>query len=161
MRSPMRNAWCNPGRNLLLAVVVMSFSGALSVGALPAEGAENTASGEEAVAPSSGPIIRWNMERSRFEGVTAEQRAKLVSEFKQAIEARFAGEGRPMPRPGEVRTKTLANGLTSARVPMDQLNFSLVRVGANGQLEPMCADDWSQAHGALVGQSVRKEPVER
>jgi hypothetical protein len=94
---------------------------------------------------SGGPVIRWVKPAGEFQRPADEAVAAILKEFNARMAAKFAGGDGVLAPAGRAHVETLPNGLRRARVTVDQLNVSLVRVGADGRFANVCTDSPERA----------------
>lgn len=139
---------------LVLAVALVAGLSAAAWAAGDETAPEPAAPAEQATPPTStsaainGATITWNIQTKRFEAPTPEQAAGLA-EAMQALLAKKAAAGK-LPIAEKAELEELPNGLKRMRMTADMLNFSLVRVGASGELIESCVDGPERADAALA-----------
>lgn len=123
----------------IVAVLLPATAGAEETAQPAAPPAKETV---RQVTPSGDAlVIRWNPTIRQMEQPSAEVQNKIMAERKQWLAERF-GEGPDKVWPAPEK---LASGMVKVRVPLSELNASIVRVGADGELVRSCVEgeiDW-------------------
>jgi hypothetical protein len=84
------------------------------------------------------------MRRSANEAVAA-----MVAEFNARMAAKLKGE-EGAPAADAVVMETLPSGLRRARLPVDRINVTVARVGADGRFTNVCTESPQQAATLLL-----------
>ena len=122
-------------RVLGVAALVVAALGTLAVlAAAPAAAADKAPA-----AATNGVVIHWNSASQQFEAPSAEQTARLWAELQSRLSGEVASKAGLAS--GPVSTEKLPNGMTRARLPLDLLNLSVVRVGADGSFAESCTQE--------------------
>jgi len=148
------------GRFRLTSMLVAAAGIAVVAAGLPAiahPGASDAApppDAARAAAPaagtvSGGPQVRLvkpseEMRRSANEAVAA-----MVAEFNARMAAKLKGE-EGAPAADAVVMETLPSGLRRARLPVDRINVTVARVGADGRFTNVCTESPQQAATLLL-----------
>lgn len=96
--------------------------------------------------------------RSFRDPVTGEQRAPNAQELAEIVKAEKArsGELANAKQAAALQVKRHANGMTSASMPLDMMNYSSVKVNADGSTSHYCTDGSHHAHSSALSAEVTK-----
>ena len=102
--------------------------------------ADTTVESTQRVYQTKAATIVWDQSKQIFRAPDADEAQKLSQQIEQ-WKASFQSGQKLMPTHDKVTVRPLENGLFSARIPVDLLNSSVVRVDSEGDLHAECSGD--------------------